>query len=207
MTSRPLTAALVLTASIALAGCSAPAPDETTAPAPVESPAPSTSNDLGLPAQTLGSDPDCSLYSLDDLSAVWGVPLVDTDTSTVIEAGGLGGIIYGCDYNETDDGTGLTVSLSYREYDTPEGAIQYLADIRSGADADGDGGQAVEDVPGLGDEAFYSFKTELVGTPKNLSESLYVRTGNLALQINSTNLGGVKPEYRQLLIDTYTLRF
>lgn len=206
MTSRPLTAALVLTASIALAGCSASAPEETTAPAPAESPAPSTDSDLGLPAQTLGSDTDCSLYSNDEIGALWGVPIADNDVTQVIETGGLGGKLYNCDYNETDSGLGLTVDLEYREYDSVDGAIQYMSDIRNGSSFDGTIYYEIEDVPGLGDEAFFTIDPDLSGAEAAVL-LLYTRTDNLMLLLSATNLDGVKPEYHDLLVETYKLKF
>lgn len=206
MTSRLLAAALVLTASIALAGCSAPAPEETTVPATAESPAPGTDTGLGLPAQTLGSDTDCSLFSNDEIGALWGVPIADNDVTQVIETGGLGGKLYNCDYNETDSGLGLTVDLEYREYDSVDGAIQYMTDIRNGSSFEGTIYYEIEEVPGLGDEAFFSIDPDLSGAEAAVL-LLYTRTDNLMLLLSATNLEGVKPEYHDLLVETYKLKF
>lgn len=202
----------VVAATLALAGCAAPATDPgspepdtgaTTEPAPADGAA-----DLGLPAQTIGSDTVCP-YSSDEIGALWGIPIVDTDIDMVIETGGLGGILYGCDYNQTDDGTGLTIGITYYEYDTEEGALQHFADARSGAEFDGEGtGQEIDEVTGVGDEAGILYKAELVGTPQNLSELLSVRNGSLVVEITITDIiNGVKPEFRDLLVDTYELKF
>lgn len=203
----------VVAATLALAGCAAPAADPgtaepgagaTTEPAPADG----GGSDLGLPAQTVGSDTVCP-YSTDEIGALWGVPIVDTDIDMVIETGGLGGILYGCDYNQTDDGTGLTIGITYYEYDTEEGALQHFADAYSGADFDGEGaGQEIDDVTGVGDQAGILYKAELVGTPQNLSELLYVRNGSLVVEITITDIiNGVKPEFRDLLVETYNLKF
>lgn len=203
----------VVAATLVLAGCAAPAADPgtaepdagaTTEPAPVDG----GGSDLGLPAQTIGSDTVCP-YTTDEIGALWGVPIVDTDIDMVIETGGLGGILYGCDYNQTDDGTGLTIGITYYEYDTEEGALQHFADAYSGADFDGEGaGQEIDDVTGVGDQAGILYKAELVGTPQNLSELLYVRNGSLVVEITITDIiNGVKPEFRDLLVETYNLKF
>ena len=204
-----LVPALVLT-GILLSGCSAPAaetpenPDGTTeTTAPVDG-----SSDLGLPAQTIGSDTVCP-YSSDEIGALWGVPIVDTDIDVVFETGGLGGILYGCDYNQTDDGTGLTIGITYYEYDTEEGALQHFADAYSGADFDGEGvGQEIDDLTGVGDQAGILYRAEQLGTPQNLSELLYVRNGSLVVEITITDIiNGVKPEFRDRLVETYNLKF
>lgn len=202
----------VVAATLALAACAAPAaapgtaePDATAEPAPADGGA----SDLGLPAQTIGTDTDCSLYSNEEIGALWGVPIVDNDIDTVIETGGLGGLLYGCDYNQTDDGTGLTIGITYYEYDTEEGALQHFADAFSGAAFDGEGtGQEIDELTGVGDQAGILYKAELVGTPQNLSELLYVRNGSLVMEITITDIiNGVKPEFRDLLVDTYQLKF
>ncbi|MBA4247917.1 MAG: hypothetical protein C0444_06445 [Microbacterium sp.] len=213
MTSRAITlltpAAILLSAAL-LAGCSAPAADgsgttgESTGTG-AEAPAPADGgSDLGLPGQTVGADTDCSFLADDQVAAIWGFDVVDLDISMVIEAGGVGGILYGCDYNQSDDGTGLTVGVDIREYVSPDGPTRYFADALSGAEFDGEGGQLIEPVSGVGEEAGILTKAELVGTPQNLSELLIVRNGNLLIEVSITDIiNGVKPEYRDLLVDTY----
>lgn len=206
MAYRTPVAVCALVTVLALAGCSAPAepaaPGTSGAATPSAAPA---GGGITLPEQTVGSEVDCSLYSFDDLSALWGVPMVDMDLGTVIEAGGAGGIRYSCDYNETDSGLGLTVVLEYREFDTEDGAIQDLANVRSGAVIDGVTYTQLDDVADLGDEAFFATKADLVGDPSNPSELLYVRSGSLVVLLTATNLDGVQPEYRDNLIATWRL--
>ena len=43
---------------------------------------------------------------------------------------------------------------------------------------------------------------------QNLSELLYVRNGSLVVEITITDIvNGMKPEFRDLLVDTYELKF
>lgn len=63
-------------------------------------------------------------------------------------------------------------------------------------------------MTGVGDRAGILYKAELVGTPQNLSELLYVRNGSLVAEITITDIiNGVKPEFRDLLVETYNLKF
>lgn len=213
MTSRVITlmtpAAILLSAAL-LAGCSAPAVDgsDTTGESTdtgAEAPAPADGgSDLGLPGQTVGSDTDCSFLADDQVAAIWGFDVVDLDISMVIEAGGVGGILYGCDWNQSDDGTGLTIGVEIRELVSVDGASQYFADALSGAEFDGEGGILIEPVSGVGDQAGVQTNAELVGTAQNLNEILIVHNGAAIVQISVTDIiNGVKPEYRDLLVDTY----
>jgi|GEM_PF-2844321 hypothetical protein len=211
--SRVLAPSLLVTATFTLAvliltGCSTPAPEEPETPdGTAETSAPAEEGGgLGLPPQTIGSDTDCSLFSNDEIGALWAVPIADNDVTKVIETGGLGGKLYNCDYNETDSGLGLTVDLEYREYDSVDGAIQYMTDIRNGSSFEGTIYYEIEEVPGLGDEAFFSIDPDLSGAEAAVL-LLYTRTDNLMLLLSATNLEGVKPEYRDLLVETYKLKF
>jgi len=217
MTSRlPLSAAPATLALLALllTGCSAPAADPATDPGSgsegtteTEPPADAGSG-LELPGQTVGSDTDCSFISNEQITEVWGFEVVDLDISMVIEAGGVGGILYGCDYNQSDDGTGLTIGIDIREYVSADGPAQYFADALNGAEFDGEGGQVIEPVAGVGEQAGILTKAELVGTPQNLSELLIVQDGTLLVEISVTDIiNGVKPEYRDLLVATYEAAF
>jgi hypothetical protein len=195
-------------ATLALTGCSAPSPDGgTTEPGSgaTTEPAPAEGSGLDLPAQTLGGEADCSLFSPTELEAIWGIAFIDTDLGTVIEGGGDGGILYDCDYN-TDDGLGLSVGFTFREHATEEGALQDMTDRRGASDFDGDAGIEHEDVAGIGDDAFIDFDADTIGTTSYASESLYVRVGTLVLQINATDLSGIKPEYREALKQTALLK-
>lgn len=217
MTSRlPLSAAPATLAllTLLLTGCSAPAADPATDPGSAsegttetEPPADAGSG-LDLPGQTVGADTDCSFISNDQIASIWGFDVVDLDVSMVIEAGGVGGILYGCDYNQSDDGTGLTIGIDIREYVSADGPAQYFADALSGAEFDGEGGQVIEPVAGVGEQAGILTKAELVGTPQNLSELLIVQNGTLLVEISVTDIiDGVKPEYRDLLVATYEAAF
>jgi hypothetical protein len=217
MTSRlPLAAAPASLALLALllAGCAAPAADPATDPGSgsegtteTEPPADAGSG-LDLPGQTVGSETDCSFLSDDRISSIWGFDVVDLDISTVIEAGGVGGILYGCDWNQSDDGTGLTIGVEIRELVSVDGASQYFADALSGAEFDGEGGILIEPVSGVGDQAGVQTDAELVGTPQNLNEILIVQNGAAIVQISVTDIiNGVKPEYRDLLVATYEAVF
>ncbi len=211
----PLAAAPATLALLALlAGCSAPATETPTDPGSgsegtTETEAPTDgASGLDLPGQTVGSDTDCSFLSNDQVAEIWGFSVVDNDISMVIEAGGAGGILYGCDYNQSDDGTGLTIGVEVREFFEAAGATQYFADALSGAAFDGDGGILIEPVSGVGEEAGVQTNAELLGTPQNLNEILLVRNGVLMVQISVTDIiNGVKPEYRELLVETYEAAF
>lgn len=198
-------AALLLPTLLLLAGCAAPTADPGTDPGSGESAAPAPEEDgLGLPAQTVGSAADCSLYSAADLSALWGVEL-ELSPGTVIEGGGAGGILYACEYGQVDGGF-LSVNLTFREHPTDADAATDFAGRADAAAFDGDAGIENEDVA-VGDEAFIEFDADTVGTPDMKSESLYVRTGSLVLQINASDLNGIQDAYRDLLVQSYDLAF
>jgi hypothetical protein len=217
MTSRRQLAAApasLILLTLLLAGCVAPAADPATDPGSGSAGATETEppvdggSGLDLPGQTVGSETDCSFLPNDQVTGIWGFEVVDLDISTVIEAGGVGGILYGCDWNQSDDGTGLTIGVEVREYVSVDGATQYFADALSGADFDGEGGILIEPVTGVGDQAGVQTDAELVGTPQNLTELLIVQQGSLLVQISVTDIiNGVKPEYRDLLVATYEAAF
>ncbi|MDX2026151.1 hypothetical protein [Microcella sp.] len=205
--------ALVIAAGL-LVGCSSPADsggDTVTEPdTSSESSAPDDSGtDLGLPAQTVGSDTDCSFLADDQVAAVWGFDVVDLDISMVIEAGGVGGILYGCDWNQSDDGTGLTIGVEVTEYVSADGPTQAFADALSGAEFDGEGGIDFEPLAGVGEEAAVLANLNQVDTPVFYNETLMVRSGALLVEITVTDItGGVTPaQYRDQLVATYEAAF
>jgi hypothetical protein len=218
MTSRVITiltpAALLLSAAL-LAGCSAPAVDgsDTTGESTdtgAEAPAPADGgSDLGLPGQTVGSDTDCSFLADDQVAAIWGFDVVDLDISMVIEAGGVGGILYGCDWNQSDDGTGLTIGVEVTEYVSPDGPVQAFADALSGAEFDGEGGIDFQPLAGVGEEAAVLANLNQVDTPVFYNETLMVRSGALLVEITVTDItNGITPaQYRDQLVDTYEAAF
>lgn len=213
MTSRVPTLVSPLALLIAvglLAGCTAPADssgDTGTEPdTSSESSAPDDSGtDFGLPAQTVGSDTDCSFLADDQVAAIWGFDVVDLDISMVIEAGGVGGILYGCDWNQSDDGTGLTIGVEVTEYVSADGPAQAFADALSGAEFDGEGGIDFEPLAGVGEEAAVLANLNQVDTPVFYNETLMVRSGALLVEITVTDItGGVTPaQYRDQLVATY----
>lgn len=216
MTSRlPLAVAPAATALLAvlLTGCAAPAAEAPTDPGAgsegTTAPEPPAAEGPDLPAQTVGADTDCSFLADDQVTAVWGFDVVDLDISTVIEAGGVGGILYGCDWNQSDDGTGLTIGVEVRDYVSPDGATQYFADARNGADFDGEGGIVLEPVDGIGEEAGVLANANTADTPEFYTETLIVRSGTLLVQVTVTDItNGVTPgQYRDQLAATYEAAF
>ncbi len=159
---------------------------------------------LGLPKQSVGSDADCSLYNLSELQALWGVPMVDTDTNKVVSLSD-GGELYSCDYNQTDSGLGLTVAIEYRVFKSEDAAKREIDNTRSGAKIDNTVYFVQDEQSGIGDEAFFSTPAKKVNDPKNPSELLYVRKGNVVLLLSATNLDGVGSTYRDNLLKTYRL--
>lgn len=159
---------------------------------------------LKLPAQTVGKEADCSLYTLAELATLWGVPMTDTDINKVIETSD-GGKLYSCNYNETDSGMGLAFSIEFREFMSEEKAKTDMANTRDGAKI-GDTVYFVQDEQqGVGDEAFFSLPQRQVGNPKNPTEQLYARKGNVVMLLSATNLSGVKADYRDKILQSYKL--
>ncbi len=159
---------------------------------------------LKLPKQTVGQEADCSLYTLAELATLWGVPMTDTDINKVIETSD-GGKLYSCSYNETDSGMGLTFSVEFREFMSEEKAKIDMANTRDGAKI-GDTVYFVQDEQqGVGDEAFFSLPAKQVGNPKNPTEQLYARKGNVVILLSATNLSGVGTDYRDKILQSYKL--
>ncbi|MEN9620936.1 MAG: hypothetical protein RL499_1129 [Actinomycetota bacterium] len=200
---------LLLVAGL-LAGCAAPASDGTTDEGATpdtssESSAPDDSGSgLDLPAQTVGSDTDCSFIGDDEIASIWGFEVVDLDVSMVIETGGVGGILYGCDWNQSDDGTGLTIGIEVSEFVSADGPVQAFAEALSGAEFDGEGGIDLEPLTGVGDEAAVLVNLNQVGT-LFYNETLSVRSGSVLVEITVTDItNGMAPgQYRDQLVDTF----
>jgi hypothetical protein len=206
-----LTQLVALPAVLLLSGCGAatpPSPDGSaggTTTAPDEN----SSNAAGgvvLPEQTVGAEPDCSLYSVDELEAVWGVSFVDFDPGTVLPTSD-GGVFYSCDYNETDSGLGLTFDIEYRDFATVEGAQQDIANVRDGA-AFGDTVYFVNtEVEGVGDEAFFSDPSDSESFTAKNQRQLYARFGNVVLLVSAVNLDGAAPDYGDKILESVALHF
>lgn len=161
-----------------------------------------------LPEQTVGQQPDCSLYTLEDMAGVWGVPMTDTDVdgSKVSQISGPQNYQYECDYNETDSGLGLTVTIQHKVYEDEAAAKTSIQNTRDGAKF----GETVyfvqDDVDGIGDEAFFSLPARQVDNPDNVQQQLYARDRNVVYLISATNLDGAKPDYRDKILETYRLK-
>ncbi len=161
---------------------------------------------IKLADQTVGSKVDCSLYTLNELSTLWGVSMVDTD-DTMVTSLSDGGKLYSCNYNETDSGLGLSVILEYREFNSEEAAKMDMANVRDGAKF-GDQVYFIQDEQsGIGDEALFSVSKNGKESGKNPTEQLYLRKGNLVMLMTATNLDGAKPDYREKILKTYKLHF
>lgn len=191
-------AAAALTLSACGAG-GASTPDGAAPETPSES---APASGVGLPAQTVGSAPDCSLYTVEELEAVWGVSFVDFDEGTVVETSD-GGVLYSCDYNETDSGTGLTFIIEYRDFATVEGAERDIANVRDGA-----GTTFVNnDVAGVGDEAFFSDPANPDNILGKNQRQLYARFGDVVLLVTALDLAGAAPDFGDKILESVALHF
>lgn len=160
-----------------------------------------------LPVQTVGQQPDCSLYTLEQISEIWGVPMTDTDVdgSKVIQISGPQNYQYECDYNETNSGKGLSVVINYKVYESEEAAQTSVKNTRDGAKF-GDKVYFVNDeVAEIGDEAFFSKSANEASLSNKTEEQLYARTGNVVYLITAVNLDGTQPNYREKILETYRL--
>ncbi len=162
--------------------------------------------DLGLPDQSVGAEADCSFYTTEEITGVWGVPIVDTDNGTVISTSD-DGKLYNCNYNETDSGLGLTFSVEYREFMSEEKAKSDIANVRDGAEIDGQVYFVQDEQQNVGDEAFFSVSKKASESGNNKVEQLYVRKGNVVMLLTATNLDGVKADYRDKILETFRLHF
>ena len=155
-------------------------------------------------AQTVGQQSDCSLYTLAELSTIWGVPMVDIDTGLVQETSD-GGKQYSCGYNETDDGMGVSFSIEIREFKSVEKAKTDIANTRDGAKLGEEVYFIQDEQDGLGDEAFFSTSKRAVDSGKNVNELLYIRHDSTVMLVSATNLDGVGADYRDKMIASYKL--
>ncbi len=155
-------------------------------------------------AQTVGQQSDCSLYTLEELSTIWGVPMTDIDTGLVQETND-GGKQYSCGYNETDDGMGVSFSIEIREFKSVEKAETDIANTRDGAKLGEEVYFIQDEQEGLGDEAFFSTSKRAVDSGKNVNELLYIRHDSTVMLLSATNLAGVSADYRDKMIASYKL--
>lgn len=155
-------------------------------------------------AQTVGQQSDCSLYTLAELSTIWGVPMTDIDTGLVQETSD-GGKQYSCSYNETDSGMGVTFSIEIREFQSVEKAKTDMANTRDGAKLGEEVYFIQDEQDGLGDEAFFSTSKRAVDSGKNVNELLYLRHDSTVMLLSATNLDGVGADYRDKMISSYKL--
>lgn len=198
-----IAAALSLTACSADEGDAPSAPgtagaEETSTAAPVTTSSPEASEpgeaegaESSLPEQTVGQTPDCTPWSLESVGAIFGVPLVDTDEGQVIELNAAGGVRYSCDFNETDSGLGLSVVIDVEQYATEGEAVASIADTRSAATFGDTVYFVIEDVSGLGDEAFFSLDPDDEGNPTPMQVQLYARQGSTVFLLTALNLNGL----------------
>jgi hypothetical protein len=159
-----------------------------------------------LKAQTVGQLADCSTYTFDELSKVWGVPFVDTDINKVSELSTSGGKLYSCTYNQTDSGTGVSYVIEYREHPSVESAKQSMNDTRSTEKYGDKVYYLKEDKAGVGDEAFFWARNRTDGS-KEANQQLYIRKGSVVFLLSGVNLSGVDASYKDKLVASYKLHF
>lgn len=168
----------------------------------------SPKDDPKLPDQTVGQQPDCSLYTFDELGKIWGVTFTDTDVdgSKVSELTGPGTKLYECDYNETNSGQGVSFVIQYKEYATTAAAVSEMSGVRSSAKY-GDKVYFIhEEKSGVGDEAFFS-KSAGTGTLSNTNQQIYIRKDNVIFLLSGVNLAGTDDTYKEKLVSSYKLHF
>jgi hypothetical protein len=159
-----------------------------------------------LLAQTVGKPTDCSQYSYEELTAVWGVPFIDIDIKDVVELTVDGGIQYGCNYNQTNDGTGVTYAIEYREFPSVDQAIQEIANVKSSAQFGDKVYFTIDPIPNLGDEAFYWTRSLAEGI-KDMNQQMYVRKGSVVFMLSGVNIDGVNADYKDKLLKSFQLHF
>lgn len=161
-----------------------------------------------LKKQTIGEQPDCSLYTFEELGKIWGVTFTDTDEdgSKVKEINGPNTKLYECDYNETDSGQGVSYVIQYKEYADEEGAKTEMKNVRDGAKL-GDKVYFIhEEKSGVGDEAFFSNPTG-TGALSDSNQQMYIRSHNVVFLLSGVNLAGVDDSYKEKLVASYKLHF
>lgn len=166
----------------------------------------SSATAVKLAKQEVGKETDCSLYTLDELKTVWGVPMVDTDIGKVQQLSTQGGKLYSCGYNETDSGLGLTFSIEYREHADVESAKQSIADTRSTEKYGETKYYNLEEKSGVGDEAFFWTKYRTDGS-KEVNQQMYIRKDNVVFLLSGVNISGIGADYKEKLVASYKLHF
>lgn len=146
---------------------------------------------VNLPAQTVGQAPDCSPWTLDALGTLWGTTFTDSDEGQVTELTAAGGVSYSCDANETDSGLGLTVVVDVSQYPSEADAVASMQNTRSGATFGDTVYFALEEVPGVGDEAFYSTDPDDAGNANPVQIQMYARDGSTVFLLTALNLDGL----------------
>ena len=193
-------------------GCSSAAP--TAAPTPVDpsptasdpgpTPPPATTapGDTRVPAQTAGQQSDCSLYTLDELSAVWGVTFKTVRTNEVTWAiyDRESGTDAMCDYVEADF-SGVSVLIRLVQFEGETDAVASFADER------GDDYYQNTDAPGLGDEAFTAIAHDEAGASSRRFSALRARLGALVVHAEAKNLSGLPVDALDKLMHTLQLKF
>lgn len=166
-----------------------------------------SSSKLSLKAQTIGQQPDCSIYNFEELGKIWGVTFTDTDidSSKVSELTGPGTKLYECDYNETDSGKGVSYVIQYKEYADEGAAKQSMNNTRDGAKYGDKVYFTLEEKSGVGDEAFFS-KSTGTGVLAN-NQQMYIRKSNVVFLLSGVNLDGVNDSYKDKLVASFKLHF
>lgn len=160
---------------------------------------------VSLPEQTVGGPVDCSLYSLEELSGVWGVTLTDTDEENKVISTSDDGKLYSCGYHETDSGKGVSFTIEFREYQSIEKAETDMKNVRDGAKIQDKVYFVNDEVDGIGDEAFFSKTANTESIIYKSEEQLYARHHNVVYLISAVNLDGVDSTYRDKILASYRL--
>lgn len=128
-------------------------------------------------------DDACAVFTADELSAAFGVPLVQTD-DTFAELTTRDGLpAVQCKWEQGAAGfDDLIVDLSVQNFSTAESADQTLESSRVNS-----GSYSSVDLPGLGDEAFFARNTVADAT----QASIYFRKGGQVYQFGAIRLGGI----------------
>lgn len=128
-------------------------------------------------------DDACAVFTAEELSAAFGVPLAQTNDTfpELTTRDGLPAVQ--CKWEQGAAGfDDLIVDLSVQNFSTPESADQTLETSRVNS-----GSYSSVDLPGLGDEAFFARNTVADAT----QASIYFRKGGQVYQFGAIRLGGI----------------